>query len=121
MTSQMHNLIGGFIFLLCLDTIVNHSSTLSKVFMHELFLAGFHEVGGYQSLVDKFPYAVAKKQALDLNNKTCGNPPADFMHLARSIVPGESDLPWTGMVFGLTINSIWYWCTDQVSTTKNII
>ncbi len=33
----------------------------------------------------------------------------------RSPKPGESDLPWTGMVFGLAINSIWYWCSDQVS------
>ena len=32
----------------------------------------------------------------------------------RPIVPGESDLPWTGMIFGVTVNSVWYWCTDQV-------
>ncbi len=37
------------------------------------------------------------------------------LSLLRSPKPGESDLPWTGMVFGLAINSIWYWCSDQVS------
>lgn len=36
------------------------------------------------------------------------------MHLFRSIKPGESDLPWTGVIFGVTISSIWYWCSDQV-------
>lgn len=39
------------------------------------------------------------------------------MHLFRSIKPGESDLPWTGVIFGVTISSIWYWCSDQVIQT----
>ena len=29
---------------------------------------------------------------------------------------GKSDLPWSGMTFGLAISSIWYWCSDQVSS-----
>jgi len=35
-------------------------------------------------------------------------------HLFRSVEPGKSDLPWTGVIFGMTISSIWYWCSDQV-------
>ena len=36
----------------------------------------------------------------------------------------DGNLPWTGVLFGLTISSIWYWCSDQVgkwtnSTTDN--
>lgn len=49
-----------------------------------------------------------------VTNKTCGIVPDNALHLFRSIVPGESDLPWTGVVFGMTISSIWYWCSDQV-------
>ncbi|CAG2120832.1 unnamed protein product, partial [Medioppia subpectinata] len=26
----------------------------------------------------------------------------------------DVDLPWTGMVFGITISAVWYWCSDQV-------
>jgi len=26
----------------------------------------------------------------------------------------DPSLPWTGVVFGLTISSVWYWCSDQV-------
>ena len=33
------------------------------------------------------------------------------MHLLRQ---QDSDLPWSGMIFGLAISSIWYWCSDQV-------
>ena len=50
----------------------------------------------------------------DMFNKSCGSVPEDAMHLFRSITPGKSDLPWTGVIFGLTISSIWYWCSDQV-------
>lgn len=42
----------------------------------------------------------------------CYEPRADSFHLFRDAVTG--DLPWPGLVFGLTIQSIWYWCTDQV-------
>ena len=47
-------------------------------------------------------------------NKSCGAVPDDAMHLFRDVTPGKSDLPWTGVIFGLTVSSIWYWCSDQV-------
>jgi hypothetical protein len=50
----------------------------------------------------------------DPNSGYCGEPPEDAMHLIRNPYPGKSDLPWTGMVFGLSISSLWYWCSDQV-------
>ena len=76
--------------------------------------AAFIKVGGYQKLIEMYPYATASERAVGSNNETCGEPPADYMNLIRTIEPGKSNFPWTGMVFGLTINSIWYWCTDQV-------
>ena len=42
------------------------------------------------------------------------------MHLVRSPFPGDSDLPWTGMLFGLAISSIWYWCSDQVIVQRSL-
>merc|ERR1712168_1183130 len=36
------------------------------------------------------------------------------MNLFRDPAPGASDIPWTGMVLGVSISSIWYWCSDQV-------
>merc|ERR1719430_1579285 len=74
------------------------------------------EIGGYEQLVDKFFTATATIRAnasLDGLDK-CGAVPKDSMHLLRSAKPGESDLPWSGMTFGLAISSIWYWCSDQV-------
>merc|ERR1740123_462608 len=80
-------------------------------------LAFLHEdIGGYEGLVDKYFQSEAKIRASKEPNGTelCGAVPSDAMHLLRSSVPGESDLPWSGMIFGLAISSIWYWCSDQV-------
>ena len=65
-------------------------------------------------MIEEYPYATAKIRASSYDNKTlCGEPPKNYMNLVRDV---HADLPWTGMLFGLTINSIWYWCTDQVSS-----
>ena len=68
-------------------------------------------------MVEKYFNATATIRASTRPNDTsemCGEVPKDAMHLLRSAVPGDSDLPWSGMIFGLAISSIWYWCSDQV-------
>ncbi len=42
----------------------------------------------------------------------CSIPPADALNSFKAIT--STDLPWTGAMFGLTVNATWYWCTDQV-------
>ncbi|CAL4120991.1 unnamed protein product, partial [Meganyctiphanes norvegica] len=78
------------------------------------------KVGGYNALIEQYPVATAAIRAVDQYNNSCGEPPSDFMNLLRSHVPGESDLPWTGIIFGLTINSMWYFCTDQVIVQRTL-
>ena len=56
-------------------------------------------------------YAKAEPNTTLVNNETCGKPRDDYMHLLRDPVKG--DIPWPG-IFGLFVNSIWYWCADQV-------
>ena len=46
----------------------------------------------------------------------CNEVPSNFMRLIR---PPDSELPWTGVIFGLCISHIWYFCVDQVHF-KNI-
>lgn len=42
----------------------------------------------------------------------CYTPRRDAFHIFRDASSG--DLPWPGLVFGLSILAMWYWCTDQV-------
>ena len=57
----------------------------------------------------------------DSTEGSCGDVPLDAMHLFRDATPGKSDLPWTGMVFGIAVSSIWYWCSDQVDILTFIV
>ena len=50
--------------------------------------------------------------------ETCGGIRSDFDHIFRD--PINSDLPWPGAIFGLTIISTWYWCTDQVIVQRTL-
>ena len=81
-------------------------------------LLAFIAIGGYENLVVHFFDATADNRSHsdpdDMESSYCAGVPEDSMHLFRDPRPGKSDLPWTGIVFGLTISSIWYWCSDQV-------
>lgn len=63
-------------------------------------------VGGYNELFRRYLEANPSPNATlyDSENKSCGAVPDDALHLFRGM---DSDLPWTGVVFGLMISSIW--------------
>ncbi|XP_071946517.1 sodium/glucose cotransporter 4-like [Antedon mediterranea] len=65
----------------------------------------------YSELQVKYFQAIPNT-TLENPETSCGYPREDAFHIFRD--PLNSDLPWPGMVFGITISSIWYWCTDQV-------
>ncbi|PIK38503.1 putative sodium/myo-inositol cotransporter [Apostichopus japonicus] len=52
------------------------------------------------------------------NNLTegCGYPREDSWQMLRE--PLHSDMPWAGFLFGQTVASIWYWCTDQLMVQR---
>lgn len=73
--------------------------------------SAFDKVGGYEN------FQTSYMEAIPLNRTNisadCYEPRADSFHIFRDAITG--DLPWPGLVFGLTIQATWYWCTDQVS------
>nr|XP_015221327.1 PREDICTED: sodium/glucose cotransporter 1-like [Lepisosteus oculatus] len=97
---------------------VIYTDTLQTVIMvvGSFILMGFcfGEVGGYEAFKDKYMKAVPSLiSAPGLNiSKSCYTPRPDSFHIFRDPVTG--DLPWPGLVFGLTVLGTWYWCTDQV-------
>lgn len=48
----------------------------------------------------------------------CQIPASDATNFFKSA--SSPDLPWTGVVFGLTVNAVWYWCTDQVIVQRTL-
>ncbi|XP_025090101.1 sodium/glucose cotransporter 4-like [Pomacea canaliculata] len=83
-----------------------------------LMVMSFLKIGGYEALQKKFfeawPNTTLAHYGTDSNYSytQCGIPPANSWHLIRSYDDGG--LPWPGVIFGLTISSVWYWCSDQV-------
>ncbi|KAM6165611.1 sodium/myo-inositol cotransporter 2 isoform 1-T1 [Erethizon dorsatum] len=78
-------------------------------------VAGFAAVGGMEGLKEKYFLALASNQSA---NGSCGLPREDAFHIFRD--PVTSDLPWPGILFGMSIPSLWYWCTDQVIVQRSL-
>ncbi|KAF5897670.1 sodium/glucose cotransporter 1, partial [Clarias magur] len=70
----------------------------------------FDKVGGYEGLQEKYMQAIPS--ATGNYSSACYTPREDSFHIFRDAVTG--DMPWPGLIFGLTIQAAWYWCTDQV-------
>ncbi|XP_027668217.2 sodium/myo-inositol cotransporter 2 isoform X2 [Falco rusticolus] len=78
-------------------------------------VAGFVEVGGLEGLQTKYFDAIPSTRK---ENSSCGLPREDAFHIFRD--PVNSDLPWPGVLVGMTIPSLWYWCTDQVIVQRSL-
>ncbi|XP_025226140.1 sodium/myo-inositol cotransporter 2 isoform X4 [Theropithecus gelada] len=78
-------------------------------------VAGFAAVGGMEGLKEKYFLALASNRS---ENSSCGLPREDAFHIFRD--PLTSDLPWPGVLFGMSIPSLWYWCTDQVIVQRTL-
>lgn len=71
--------------------------------------SGFQEVGWYPGLEQRYRQAIPNAT---VPNTTCHLPRPDAFHMLRDAVSG--DIPWPGLIFGLTVLATWCWCTDQV-------
>jgi len=80
-----------------------------------LMIVGFIDIGGYEGLQEAYMRAVPDQ--LLPNNTECGRPDDSAFHVFRS---HDSEFPWTGVVLGMPILSIWYWCTDQVIVQRTL-
>lgn len=49
----------------------------------------------------------------------CYTPRQDAFSLLRDASSG--DLPWPGVVFGIAIVGVWYWCSDQVNVVMTLV
>ncbi|XP_048408536.1 sodium/mannose cotransporter SLC5A10 isoform X1 [Stegostoma tigrinum] len=110
--TALYTIAGGLAAVIYTDTLQTVIMIIGTVI---LTIAAFNKIGGYHNLESVYLKAVPTKI---IPNTTCHLPRADAMHLFRDPVTG--DLPWTGMIFGLSILATWYWCTDQVIVQRSL-
>ncbi|KAL3315841.1 hypothetical protein Ciccas_005526 [Cichlidogyrus casuarinus] len=131
------------IYLSTLTLLLYVATKISAVLMvaGALYLAitSFQATGGYEELLKSFLDSVSNSTrvyrgnvyhaAIEPNSSLvpdlfapnhtikgdfsgCSLPSSDALNLIKAI--DDPDLPWPGVIFGITILGIWYWCSDQV-------
>ncbi|KAG7223942.1 hypothetical protein INR49_015198 [Caranx melampygus] len=105
--TALYTVTGGLAAVIYTDTL---QTIIMVVGSFILMGFAFHEVGGYERFQERYMEAIP---AFTGNiSASCYEPRPDSFHIFRNAITG--DLPWPGLVFGLTIQALWYWCTDQV-------
>ncbi|MFT7798946.1 sodium/myo-inositol cotransporter 2, partial [Arapaima gigas] len=110
--TAVYTVAGGLAAVIYTDAI----QTIIMVIGALILMAfSFVEVGGWDALLQGYGDAIP---SVRYPNSTCGVPREDAFHLFRD--PLTSDLPWPGVLVGMTIPSLWYWCTDQVIVQRSL-
>ncbi|KAK2819073.1 hypothetical protein Q5P01_024634 [Channa striata] len=105
--TALYTVTGGLAAVIYTDTL---QTVIMIVGSFILMGFAFNEVGGYERFQERYMEAIP---SVTTNiSASCYEPRADSFHIFRNAITG--DLPWPGLVFGLTIQAGWYWCTDQV-------
>ncbi|XP_066125346.1 sodium/glucose cotransporter 4 isoform X1 [Saccopteryx bilineata] len=110
--TAVYTIAGGLtavIYTDALQTIIMVGGALVLMFL------GFKEVGWYPGLEQRYRQAVPN---VTVPNTTCHLPRPDAFHMLRD--PLSGDIPWPGLIFGLTVLATWCWCTDQVIVQRSL-
>ena len=83
---------------------------------HNVILAGFQKIGGYEALQEKYMDAIPSQRPS--NTSSCGLPREDAFHIFRD--PVNSDNPWPGLLLQSSLGCMWYWCCDQVIVQRSL-
>uniref|UniRef100_A0A672V014 Sodium/glucose cotransporter 1 n=1 Tax=Strigops habroptila TaxID=2489341 RepID=A0A672V014_STRHB len=109
--TALYTITGGLAAVIYTDTLQTFIMVVGSFILMGF---AFAEVGGYDAFMQKYMEAIPSN--ISYGNTTidseCYTPRKDSFHIFRDAVTG--DLPWPGVIFGLSIIAMWYWCTDQV-------
>ncbi|XP_038618675.1 sodium/glucose cotransporter 1 [Tachyglossus aculeatus] len=109
--TALYTITGGLAAVIYTDTL---QTFIMLVGSFILMGFAFSEVGGYDAFMEKFMNAIPTRTKYGniTVDPVCYTPRQDSFHIFRDPITG--DLPWPGLIFGLSILALWYWCTDQV-------
>uniref|UniRef100_A0A8C5UHU6 Sodium/myo-inositol cotransporter 2 n=1 Tax=Malurus cyaneus samueli TaxID=2593467 RepID=A0A8C5UHU6_9PASS len=110
--TAVYTVSGGLAAVIYTDALQTLIMLIGAV---SLMVFSFIEVGGLEGLQAKYFSAIP---SIRKENSSCGLPRKDAFHIFRD--PVSSDLPWPGVLVGMTIPSLWYWCTDQVIVQRSL-
>ncbi|KAM4890557.1 sodium/glucose cotransporter 1 isoform 2-T2 [Sylvia borin] len=109
--TALYTITGGLAAVIYTDTLQTFIMVLGSFILTGF---AFAEVGGYEAFMQKYMEAIPSNVSYGntVVDPECYTPRKDSFHIFRDPISG--DLPWPGVIFGLSIIAMWYWCTDQV-------
>ncbi|KFV17987.1 Sodium/myo-inositol cotransporter 2, partial [Tauraco erythrolophus] len=110
--TAVYTVAGGLAAVIYTDALQTLIMLIGAVI---LMIFSFVEIGGLEGLRTKYFDAIPSTRN---ENTSCGLPREDAFHVFRD--PVNSDLPWPGVLVGMTVPSLWYWCTDQVIVQRSL-
>ncbi|XP_062360006.1 sodium/glucose cotransporter 1 isoform X1 [Cinclus cinclus] len=108
--TALYTITGGLAAVIYTDTLQTFIMVVGSIILTGF---AFTEVGGYEAFMQKYMAAIPSNITYGDTqvDPKCYTPRSDAFHIFRD---PTGDLPWPGLIFGLSISSLWYWCTDQV-------
>ncbi|MEE6495459.1 hypothetical protein FKM82_002058 [Ascaphus truei] len=110
--TAIYTVAGGLTAVIYTDTL---QTIIIVVGAFILMFISFDKIGWYPGLEQKYMEAIPK---IIVPNTTCHLPRTDSFHMLRDPITG--DLPWPGLMFGLTVLATWVWCADQVIVQRSL-
>ncbi|XP_018408517.1 PREDICTED: sodium/glucose cotransporter 4-like [Nanorana parkeri] len=110
--TAIYTIAGGLTAVIYTDTL---QAAIIVIGALTLTFISFHKIGWYPGLEQKYMEAIPK---VIIPNTTCHLPRNDAFHIIRDPITG--DLPWPGLIFGVTILSIFAWCNDQIMVQRSL-
>lgn len=107
--TALYTITGGLAAVIYTDTLQTFIMLVGSIILTAF---AFNEVGGYEGFVEKYMKAIPTDIGNGSIPEKCYTPRPDAFQIFRDPITG--DLPWPGLIFGLSILALWYWCTDQV-------
>ncbi|XP_070554554.1 sodium/glucose cotransporter 4-like [Ptychodera flava] len=94
-------------------TAVMHTDAMQAIIIMSgaivLMILSWVKIGSYSAFETQFMEAIPHTTLA--NNTTCGVPTDEVWHIFR---PVDSSMPWPGILIGVHILSLYYWCSNQV-------
>ncbi|XP_023677123.1 sodium/glucose cotransporter 4 [Paramormyrops kingsleyae] len=110
--TAVYTIAGGLTAVIYTDAV---QTVIMVIGALTLMFIAFDRVGWYEGLLAQYKVAVP---SLTVPNTTCHLPRPDAFQMFRDPLTG--DLPWPGLIFGLTVLATWNWCTDQVIVQRSL-
>ncbi|XP_060105644.1 sodium/glucose cotransporter 1-like [Heteronotia binoei] len=107
--TALYTITGGLAAVIYTDTLQTIIMLVGSIILTAF---AFHKVEGYENFMVKYMNAIPSNTGNMTIPERCYTPRPDAFQIFRNPITG--DLPWPGLIFGLSILALWYWCTDQV-------